>query len=78
MYILEFKLMWPGLTTNAFTHYDGLNENVPHGLMRLNTWSSVGRVGDEVALLEKACHCWWVVRFQKTPAFPVCLSLPHG
>ena len=41
-----------------------MNENLPHRLRFLNTWSPVDDAVEEdnVALLEKACNWWQVMR----------------
>ena len=56
----------------------GLNENAPHRLICLNTWSLIGgticeRLGG-VSLLEQVCHWEEALRLQKTCP----LSLVNG
>lgn len=56
-----------------------LNENVPHRLSCLNTWSPVGGTVGVVlggtALLEEECHWEWPLRLQRLKPSLVC-SLP--
>ena len=62
-----------------FNRCGGLNENSPHRLIYLNTWSPVGRTVleglESMALLEEVCHWGWALRFQKPMPGPVSISV---